>query len=255
MAIIYLVRHGQASANSVNYDCLSPLGEQQANLVGEALLSKLALPNTPPVVPFVVKGAMLRHQQTARYLVDGLSSQQNQHVEPVTDARWNEYDHQNILAGLDQRLATPNGMKQYFVEEGLTRYDFRQVFMSAMQCWLTASPNVSSTTGIDTNSFKYTESWYEFESRIQGAFDDLVNQVVKEHIDVSVVFTSGGPISLVSARLLGLPDNEFMKVNWNLVNGGITKILVNPKNRDISLSVLNEHDVLETQSRKMVTYT
>ena len=35
MSILYLVRHGQASFASENYDQLSPLGERQARQLGE----------------------------------------------------------------------------------------------------------------------------------------------------------------------------------------------------------------------------
>jgi broad specificity phosphatase PhoE len=43
MPAIYLVRHGQASFGSENYDVLSPTGQLQASIVGKARSKEKAI--------------------------------------------------------------------------------------------------------------------------------------------------------------------------------------------------------------------
>jgi broad specificity phosphatase PhoE len=58
MANIYLIRHGQASFGSHNYDNLSNLGRTQARLLAEHFNQRAIRPN------HVICGNMTRHQQT-----------------------------------------------------------------------------------------------------------------------------------------------------------------------------------------------
>ncbi|HJV74342.1 MAG TPA: phosphoglycerate mutase family protein, partial [Noviherbaspirillum sp.] len=58
MGQIYLVRHGQASFGSANYDQLSELGLEQARLLGEWFA------NSRQQFHRVVTGDMRRHRQT-----------------------------------------------------------------------------------------------------------------------------------------------------------------------------------------------
>ena len=59
MTIVYLVRHGQASFGSENYDQLSATGVLQAKALGQYISPILKQQ------PYVVAGNMKRHQQTA----------------------------------------------------------------------------------------------------------------------------------------------------------------------------------------------
>ena len=59
MGAIYLVRHGQASFGAAEYDALSPLGVEQAGILGAALKQRgLSFDR-------IVSGPMRRHRQTA----------------------------------------------------------------------------------------------------------------------------------------------------------------------------------------------
>ena len=58
MAAIFLLRHGQASFGESDYDRLSPLGIEQARLLGAALAGcNLRSPQ-------FISGGMRRHQET-----------------------------------------------------------------------------------------------------------------------------------------------------------------------------------------------
>ncbi|MDE2077727.1 MAG: histidine phosphatase family protein, partial [Burkholderiales bacterium] len=66
MGAIYLIRHGQASFGASNYDQLSELGHQQARVLGEALLPRLAR------VDAAVTGTLQRHQATASSCLEAM---------------------------------------------------------------------------------------------------------------------------------------------------------------------------------------
>jgi len=232
MATIYLIRHGQANTKSADYDMLSELGMEQASLIAEPLAKKCSAPDS------IIIGGMKRHKQTSEL---ALTYCKVDSEKEFINAGWNEYDHQAILAGLDERLRTPDGIRQYFIENKLQKHQFRSVFLEAMDKWMKA--------GDDS---LYPESWQQFQDRVEAAFNQVVTSAEKEHF----VFTSGGPISLVTSRLLGLPAEQFMTINWNLVNAGITKVLVNKQTGQLSLSCLNEHSVFDDPEHKdKITYT
>ena len=71
-----------------------------------------------------------------------------------------------------------------------------------------------------------------------------------------MIYTSGGPISIVVCHLLGIPLHRFLDVNWNLVNGGVTKLITRGSQQKLAVSTLNEHDFFIMQQNKTrITYT
>ena len=81
MSQVLLVRHGQASWGSADYDVLSDLGERQSRMLGEALATRGG-PRPGRA------GAMRRHRQTAEQAVAGAGW-----ADVVVDDGWNEFDH------------------------------------------------------------------------------------------------------------------------------------------------------------------
>ncbi len=82
MAVVLLVRHGQASFGADDYDVLSGVGHEQAAVVGREL-ARRGLRD-----PLLVCGTLRRQRGTA----DGLGL-----GEPAVDGRWDEYDHLGLL--------------------------------------------------------------------------------------------------------------------------------------------------------------
>ena len=82
MAVVLLVRHGQASFGAADYDVLSDVGHEQAAVAGREL-ARRGLRD-----PLLVCGTLRRQRGTA----DGLGL-----GEPRVDARWDEYDHLGLL--------------------------------------------------------------------------------------------------------------------------------------------------------------
>lgn len=78
MGVLLLVRHGQASFGSADYDVLSETGWEQGRLLGRWL----------PAPTAVVAGGMRRHRETAE--AAGWS--------PEIDSGWDEFDHLSVVA-------------------------------------------------------------------------------------------------------------------------------------------------------------
>lgn len=84
MALVYLVRHGQASFGGEDYDRLSELGARQSRLLGDTLRARGL------GVDVAVSGTLARQRDTAAAALPGLA--------PVPgDPRWDEYDHHALV--------------------------------------------------------------------------------------------------------------------------------------------------------------
>lgn len=233
MSSIYLIRHGQASFGQENYDQLSELGERQATRLGQTISPRLGN------VDRVVLGTMQRHRQTAENCLAEFGLSLND-VDAEFNAGWNEYDHQDILAQYRPEFATANGMTEFIKQQENPKQAFEADFNAAMDRWISGQHD------------DYVESWHDYRTRVKQALESTV----KRHAGSkrTLVFTSGGPISLVSQELLGVPPQAIMRMNWTLMNCAITK-LVSTKDR-LFLSSLNEHTHFEgEQFKHFITYT
>ncbi len=234
MCILYLVRHGQASFSADNYDTLSTKGQQQATLLGEYLAQKQLTPDA------VFAGSMRRHNQTAEL---SLVSANNAPV-LINDARLNEYDHEHILAVYNPQLATPSQVRAALSKQAEPMEYFKTVFISAIQQWV-----------LNPDSTQYNESFNAFTARVLGALEQIANE---NHGKKVIIYTSGGPISIITSHLMGLKLERFIDINWSLVNAGVTKVVARGKgkNQKLTISSLNEHHFLECHpQQKLITYT
>lgn len=233
MTCIYLIRHGQASFGKDDYDCLSALGEQQATHLGADLKRR--------GVRFdkVFRGSMLRHQQTAKGFLHAMGADESIVENTIVDADWNEYDHQDILVQLNPDFATPAGVKQYLMQHKDPNLALHNVIEEAFSRWMS-----------NDFSHQYTESWVAYQSRIELALKKVIKQ--SDNAKHIAVFSSGGPIAILSQTLLNIPASNLMKVNWTLVNAGVTKIIHSKKG--LVLSSLNDHSAFEGKHRHLITY-
>ena len=234
MATIYLIRHGQASFGQENYDQLSELGEAQASRLGKALANRL------PAFDAIVLGTMQRHQQTAERCLAGFDKKL-ENLDPQYLPGWNEYDHQNILAQLRPEFATAAGMTEFIAAQDNPKKAFERAFNDSIDRWM---------SGDHDND--YVESWSDYSGRVHQALKSTI-QMTNTHKNIAV-FTSGGPISLVSQHLLGVPAENIMQMNWTLMNCGVTKVVTTGSRTFIAS--LNEHTHFEgANNKRFVTYS
>lgn len=234
MAVVYLIRHGQASFGKSNYDQLSDLGHEQSIRLGIALQERIELFDK------VCVGSMLRHQQSANNCLAAFNSSLDK-VNATVDEGWNEYDHQDILAKYHPEFASVESMLVFLKKQDSPKKAFEHHFNKAIDRWIHAE-----------HDHDYKESWVTFSARVQAALEQVLADT--PHSKKVAVFTSGGPISLIAQSLLGVDQTQIMKMNWTLLNCGVTKIV--STNHRVFVSSLNDHSHFEGEDYKhFFTYT
>lgn len=244
MASIYLVRHGQAGFNKLDYDQLSDLGHQQGELVGRSL-------NIRGVeAGLVVHGAMRRHRETM------LGAQQvwHAHGPVVENAGFNEFDGDAIIAAAHHELNIagfkPEGIGShsviqktalgvYLAKQKNPKKAFQKLFATSVDRWISGQYDQD-----------YEESWDEFTQRCRDALFQTIKQAAGKDV---VVFTSGGPITAIAKHCLGLDNEHAFKLNETLVNAGITKLLYNQQGK-VSLASCNEQEHLLRTGKTFLTF-
>ena len=229
MGAIYLVRHGQASFAAADYDELSPLGHEQGRVLGSALAARHVHAEV------TLCGGMRRHHQTATECLTA----QSLPVAWEVDLGWDEYDHNDMLGGLDERYREQTAVATDMLSHADPRRAFQEIFERAMARWVGGQYHA-----------EYRESWPVFCARVEGALTRLVARLGKSQS--AVVFTSGGAISVVIRKLLGLDDVRTLMLSATLANASITKIIVG--GRGLTLSTINEHAHFETADKRLITY-
>lgn len=212
MAVIYLIRHGQASFDAADYDALSPLGFKQAHFLGEQLARNGVKPSR------VIAGAMRRHRETCETALDAMALAANQD----TDAQLNEYDHVEVIAKHWPLFTDRPAAAQWATQQSNPKQAFIDIFDQAILHW-------------QQQYYPYDESWQQFRQRVETGFKQLTDNAS----GTVLVFTSGGVISVILNQLLGLPDTTFLRFSKTLVNSGVTRIV--KRQGELQLASLNEH--------------
>ena len=217
---ILLIRHGQASYGTEDYDRLSPRGFEQAALVAARLGAQGIEPSR------IISGSLRRQIETAGPAVAAFAG------EPEIDPRWNEYDMDDIIAAHHARESSAAT-----TQSELSSSDFQDILEAALEAWMAA--------GTDTTA---AEAWPTLNARITDACDQLAGSLGSG--ETALVFSSGGVIATVCAGLLALPARQLVLLNRVAVNTGITKIAVGRRGR--SLISFNDHAHLEGTG--LITY-
>lgn len=212
MTTIYLVRHGQASFGSANYDELSPLGHRQSELLGRWWRQ------IDRRVESVALGAMKRHRQTAQACLQGLiadavGDQSIDLKDAFVEPGFNEYDHEAILRVYRPDLGEHAAMRQFLAQEADPKRAFQQLFSEAVARW---------TSG--RHDADYAESWAGFKQRCQTAVQQVAAQAQERGHDSVAVFTSGGPIAAITQAAMDAPDAQGLELAWSLMNASVTQV-------------------------------
>lgn len=193
---LLLVRHGQASAGTANYDQLSERGELQCLRLGKWLA------DTGHGFDAVVVGTMRRHRQTfdaiaAAYAERGLSL-----PEPIFDRGWDEFDHHAVFDG----FATTHPQHPTVLAS-------RQGGLQALGAMIHAALSAWS----EDRLADVPETWKTFGERVKDAGARLAAQGHQN----ALVLTSGGVISRLAQAALGASDRSAVDLNLSLRNSGL----------------------------------
>lgn len=223
MAALYLIRHGQASFGSANYDALSGKGIEQAAALGESLRRR--------GISFdaAFAGTMQRHAQTAEHCLNAMGSE----LQPTTLAGLNEYDHEEVFARHVPALQDKAQLAQYLARFPNPHKTFQLEFEKAVARWRSG----------DFDG-EYTESWNQFRARSIDALTRVRQSTAKS----IAVFSSGGPIASITGYTLGLNEDQVIELNWAIMNCSITCLLFNADK--ISLRYFNDFAHFESHADK-----
>lgn len=209
MPAIYLLRHGQASFGTDDYDVLSPLGVRQAEVAGAAL-ARRGLRQ-----PVVVSGGLRRQRDTAVIAAAALG------VQPSgVDSRFDEFDaHRAVDAHLGGAGAT----------DGMSSAEFQRHLDVVMAAWMA-----------DGDRW-----WRTFTDDALAGLADLAGSLPSG--SDAVVATSAGVTAAIAGRLLGADAAGVIAMNRVSVNASITTVVAGA--RGLSLVSFNDHaHVLDDRS-------
>ncbi len=196
MTLIVLVRHGQASAGTDDYDRLSNIGQKQAALLGEHWKAEQFEPAA------VYSGNLQRQQHTAELALHNAELAINRH----TLADLDEYDHNKI----DQQFA--NGVSSV----GEQALSFEQ-YASIMHRWRNA----------ENTELNGAISWENFSQRGWQAIQQQAKQL---NTDAPIVFfTSAGVIASVLMHAMNLNFDRALDAMWNTRNASLTTFRFHPE--------------------------
>lgn len=199
MTTLYLVRHGQASFASENYDRLSELGRQQSAWLGEHFAARGI------VFARAVCGTLDRQRQTARALLDAMGSAQSALEHPG----WNEYSGDALYkAYLGEGWSAARA-------KGDVRGFYRTI-KAALADW-----------SQDKLPGPLPETWSEFGARVGAAMRAACADLPADACVLAA--TSGGAIGRGVADLLHAPAQAAIELNLQYRNSGFCEVFVSPK--------------------------
>lgn len=226
MSTLYLVRHGQASFGTPDYDRLSGLGVRQVELLRDHWRTLGDLPHA------IYSGSLKRQQHTARILADSDGSAVT--ALPAFD----EYH----AGALIRAHAAQTGARLPDPAEGaaIDPRAFQRRLEEVGALWAEGALQPSGL-----------ESWTEFSGRVAAGLAALMAQEGRSRR--VVVSTSAGVIGAAVGTLLGLAPREAIKLSWSVHNSSVTRIQYDGTRT--SLLSFNAAPHLEHPDRRsMLTY-
>lgn len=212
MSSLYVVRHAQASLFAENYDQLSELGFEQAQLLGEYWSDRGLIPHRS------YTGTLARQIQTADGVGDALAAAGNTRPERVAVEGLNEYPAEDIMRVLVPALRDQNKDVHELAERFEHAVDYQSRYRSlhkllaiVMYHWIEGS-YVSDEPLI---------TWTEFSSGVRHALEDIMRASGSGKL--VAIFTSGGPIGVSVQTALNAPDKAAADLNWRVYNASVTR--------------------------------
>ena len=200
---LLLVRHGQASAGSADYDQLSERGREQCLRLGQWLAS------TGHQFDAIVTGNMRRHRQSLEAIQSAYAQAKLDLPEAEVDPGLDEFDHHAVFDGFAQKHPSHPAV--------LGRQAGGLMALGAMIHAALSAWSEDSIEGVP-------ERWSEFGSRVVGAGDRLAARKTGNVL----VLTSGGVISRMAQASLGSPDRSAIDLNLSLRNSGLCEFHARP---------------------------
>lgn len=235
MGSIYLIRHAQASFGAQDYDVLSPLGYRQAVALGD-YLAQLGIR-----FDRCISGELHRQQDTARTTLSRLAHSDGSQPSLEIDAAFNEFQADAVIrAHLPELLEVEPNALHILRNAASHRAEFQRLFTFVVHRWISGE-----------HEKEELESWSSFLERVAGGLERLLEQAEKS--DKIAVFTSGGTITALLQRIIGVPAVKAFELNWQIVNTSLSQLKF--RGREVALASFNSHAHLQLlKNPELVTH-
>ena len=231
MSTLYLVRHGQASFGTDNYDQLSPRGREQAKLLGEYFAA------SGERIDRIYSGTLQRQRETAELIAAALGSA----APPIAvEGAFDEYDSDVILREFAGSLTAAQLTEAGWSELRHDRRKFQFFLERAARAWVDAHIEAEQML-----------PWKNFHGRITQALRQIMESEGRSK--TLIISTSGGVIGTTVAHVLGLSNHMGIELNWAVHNASITRLIYSAEK--VSLSMFNGLPHLDRDGRReLITY-
>jgi broad specificity phosphatase PhoE len=224
MPTVLLVRHGQASFGTDDYDVLSEVGHQQAEIAAASLAERGYRPTR------LICGTLRRQRETAAAFT-ALGGPELE-IEP----RWDEFDSEDILRHHGDPAISLEGRADGVQ---LTNRAFQAAIEAAQTQWAEHADRSPTT-----------QTWPQFSASAPAALRDLSTELASG--ETAIVVTSGGAIAALLCHLWDAPATLFPALNRITINASVTKLAVGSTGTNVIS--FNDHSHLESVDRALVTY-
>jgi broad specificity phosphatase PhoE len=235
MAMIYMVRHGQASFGQENYDRLSEKGILQMRALGE-YWAGIHLG-----IDAIYSGPLERQKSSAQEVIRHSGCPGSKMPESVVIQDLREYDYRAVLdSQMPDMLAKDRSLHRDVAKIFTDSASFKKVFGGAVSRWASGR---FDKPGVET--------WDDFSSRVCKAVAHIAS--LHESGGNIMVFASGGNIAAVLQRALFLSNEHAVGLNWQIINASVSRFKYG--RQQIVLAGFNAISHLELKKNKtFITY-
>ena len=204
MSELYLIRHGQASFGTKNYDQLSEPGYEQSRLLG------LYFRERNISFDHAIVGSMQRHHQTLDGINQGLAMEkpQSHRAHPG----FNEYDFPALIKSFSRRYPDDD-LVRLIAANPQDKKNYYRLLRRVLTAW--AGDILADVP----------ETWAAFQQRVAEARSMLHELAVKGNR--VLVVSSGGAISQFIGSVLNLSAEKVFELNLQIHNTGICHFYFN----------------------------
>jgi broad specificity phosphatase PhoE len=222
MSTLLLVRHGQASFFSSDYDRLSPLGEEQSRRLGRFWAERRFQ------VDAVFTGPRARQVRTATLAGEvcaeaGLIWPSATQIDEL-DEMQTEALLENALPALSSKNPEVQALLASFQaaqDRSQAAKSFQRLYERVVHAWVAGELDAGGV-----------EPWVDFCARVQRGIAKLTSAEGSGR--TILAFTSGGPIGAAMQLALGTSQETTVELSWMVRNAAISEFLFSGKRFTLS---------------------
>lgn len=238
MSQLLLVRHGQASLFTENYDRLSEHGALQAQFVGQHWAAE------GRTIDSAYSGTLSRQRNTALQVATSVRDSGALFPQVAVSPDLNEFEAEAVMTELLPVLRERDSHIAALIEQFETASDDSEKYRGLHRL-LEVVTAIWVAAAYDLAEVPQLQRWIEFSTRVREAIAKIRRDA--QSSSTTAVFTSGGVIAVAVQSALGAPDRVFGELIWRIYNASITEFAFSGER--ISLDGFNAISHIPAQAR------